>query len=55
MAPAAISKYRKIAISFTVEAISSKYGTVMQFHPLHRSDRLKIKILKIQAAIWYAN
>jgi len=28
---------------------------VMQFHPLDRSDRWKIEILKIQAEIWYVN
>jgi len=42
-------------ISAAVTAISTQFGIVMQFHPLDRSDRWKIKILKIQAEIWYVN
>ena len=48
-----ISKNRDIAA--TVKAISTKFGIVMQFHPLDRSDRRKIEILKSQAEIWCAN
>jgi len=42
-------------ISAAVWAISTKFGIVMQFHPLDRSDCWKLKILKIQAEIWYVN
>ena len=53
MAASAILKIRKNRdISAAVGAISTKFGIVMQFHPLDRSDRWKIEILKIQAEIW---
>ena len=40
--------------SAAVGAISTKFGIVMQFHPLDHSDRWKIEILKIRAVNWYA-
>ena len=51
MALATILKNRDM--SATVEAISTKFGTVMQLYPLDRSDRWKIEIMKIHAEIWY--
>ena len=36
-------------ISAAVRAISTKFGIVMQFHPIDRSDRWKIEIVKIRA------
>ena len=53
MAAAAILKNRDI--STKVEAISTKFGIVMQFRHPDRTDRWKIEILKIQAEIRYVN
>jgi len=57
MAAAAIlnEKSKNRDISATVEAISTKFGIVMQFHPFDRADRWKFEILEIQAEIWYVN
>jgi len=46
MAAAAIWKNRNI--SAAVRAISTTFGTVMQFDPLDRSDRYKFEIFKMQ-------
>ena len=48
-------KIKNRHISATVEVILIKFGIVMQFNPLDRSDRWKIEILKIEAEIWYVN
>jgi len=50
-----LEKSKNLNISTSVQAISMKFGIVMQFHPLDRSDHWKIEILKIQAEIWYVN
>ena len=52
MAASAILKNWKNPISEAVGEISTKFGIVIQFHPLDSSDRWKIEILKIQAEIW---
>ena len=56
MAAAAILKNRKNHhISAAVQAISMKFGIVMQFHPVERIDRWTMEILKSQAEIRYVN
>jgi len=49
MAAAVILKFEKSPYLGRSYANSTKFGTVMQFHPLDRSDRWKIEILKIRA------
>jgi len=49
-----LEKSKNRHILAVVGAISTKFGIVMQFHPLNRSDRWKIEILIIQAVNWYA-
>jgi len=44
-----LKKSKNHHISAAIKAISTKFGIVMQFHPLDRSDRWKIGILKIRA------
>jgi len=48
MAAAAILRNRKIAISASVSAISTKFGRVTQFGPRGRSVRYNLKFKDIQ-------
>jgi len=48
MSAAAILKIQKHHILAAIRAISMKFGKLMQFNPLDRSDRWKIETLKIQ-------